>query len=180
MSAVSKWSTAPNISEDRVRPSPGHAFGALVGLAARRAGNCLHLDFLAGATGAGRGQRRVAGRRRGLPDPLLADAGVLAADGTRLLWSPDGQQVTAVIARVGEPASRLLWQRPISATTWLPVTPPAHVVDNVCWTGDSRVLVYTTADGGLYWVDANGGVPVQLVQATRPQVMGDLRCPAQP
>lgn len=167
--------------EDRVRPSPGHAFGARWS-AWQPDGRAIAFTWTSWPAPPEQVEANVVSPAAdgGLPDPLLADAGVLAADGTRLLWSPDGQQVTAVIARVGEPASRLLWQRPISATTWLPVTPPAHVVDNVCWTGDSRVLVYTTADGGLYWVDANGGVPVQLVQATRPQVMGDLRCPAQP
>lgn len=167
--------------EDRERPPPGHAFGArwsgwqpdgrAVGFtwtSWTSPPDQVEVDVVAPEAGGG------------LPDLVLTEAGVLAADGTRLLWSPDGSQVAALIARVGEPASRLLWLRPISATTWLPVTPPEHVVTDVCWTGDSRVLVYTTEAGGLYWADANGGTPVQLVQAKVPQAMTGLRCPPQP
>jgi hypothetical protein len=167
--------------EDRERPPPGHAFGARWS-AWQPDGQAVAFTWSSWPAPPEQVEANAVApaANGGLPSPLLPEAGVLAADGTHLLWAPDGSQVAAVLARIGEPASRLLWLRPISETAWLPVTPPEHVVTDVCWTGDSRVLVYTTADNGVYWAEAHGGTPVQLVQATAPQVVGGLRCPARP
>jgi len=105
----------------------------------------------------------------------LAAAGALLADGTRLAYSPDGANVAALLRTVD--GRRFVWGRPLASDTWVTLTPAEHTVLDICWTSDSRGLVYTTDEGGLYWLDSRGGPPARLVAVAAPQRITRLQCP---
>ena len=162
--------------EDRQRPAPDHAFGVrwLTWLA-----DSSTLAFT--WTGWPVDPREVevnvvsAAKDGGAPTAQLAAAGALLADDTRLAYAPDGANVAALLHTVD--GRRFVWGRPLASDTWVTLTPAEHTVLDLCWTSDSRALVYTTDEGGLYWLDSHGGPPVRLVAVAAPQRMTRLQCP---
>ncbi len=162
--------------EDRQRPAPDHAFGV------------RWLTWLPDSstiaftwTGWPVDPREVevnvvsAVKDGGDPTGQLAAAGALLADGTRLAYSPDGANVAALLHTVD--GRRFVWGRPLASDAWVTLTPAEHTVLDICWTSDSRGLVYNTDEGGLYWLDSHGGPPVRLVAVAAPQRMTRLQCP---
>lgn len=162
--------------EDRQRPAPDHAFGVrwLTWLA-----DSATLAFTWTGWPVDPQQVEVnvvaAAKDGGAPTAQLAAAGALLADGTRLAYSPDGAQVAALLRTAD--GRRSVWGRPLASDTWVALTPAEHAPLDLCWTSDSLALVYITDEGGLYWLDSRGGLPVRLAAVAAPQRITRLQCP---
>ncbi len=161
--------------EDRPRPAPAQPFGVrwLTWLPDSSAVAFTWSSYTAEA-GAATVNVTLARKDGGLPAELLAAAGALSDEGTHLLYSPDGANVTALLHSLD--GRRFLWGRPLASDAWLPLTPPEQTVLEVCWLRDSSALVYVTDEGSLFWLDARGGLPMRLASATSPQRITQLRC----
>ncbi len=162
--------------EDRQRPPPDHPFGVrwLTWLADS---STLAFTWTSWPVDPGEAEVNVvsAVKDGGEPSGQLAAAGALLTDGTRLAYSPDGANVAALLHTVD--GRRFVWGRALASDAWVALTPAEHTVLDLCWTSDSRALVYTTDEGGLYWLDSRGGEPARLVAVAAPQRITRLQCP---